>query len=124
MGRTRPRIENHHAEWLSLVETSGPFLTVPTLKRVLPDGLDAAGDTLPEVRVAHAEWRDNPALQQRWIRWVLDEVLELADAISEPTDTDPTHRVAEQSIMLRPSLVVRDQAREGGPPVLLVYTFA
>ena len=36
----RPSIEAHHAEWLSLVETSGPFLTVPALKRALPDGLD------------------------------------------------------------------------------------
>ena len=37
--RARGRIEDHHAEWLSLVETSGPFLTVPALKRALPDGL-------------------------------------------------------------------------------------
>ena len=30
--RARSRIEDHHAEWLSLVETSGPFLTVPALE--------------------------------------------------------------------------------------------
>src|SRR5690349_11324513 len=46
MARARPRIESHHAEWLSLVETSGPFLTVPTLRRVLPDGLDSAPEAL------------------------------------------------------------------------------
>ena len=29
-------IARHHAEWLSLVETSGPFLSVPVLLRVFP----------------------------------------------------------------------------------------
>ena len=31
----------HHAEWLSLVDVSGPFLSVPVLKEALPNGLDA-----------------------------------------------------------------------------------
>ena len=31
----------HHAEWLSLIEVSGPFLSVPVLERVFPQGLDA-----------------------------------------------------------------------------------
>ena len=30
---------------------------------------------MPDLRVAYAEWRDDPDLQQRWIRWVLDELL-------------------------------------------------
>jgi len=38
MARARSRIEDHHAEWLSLVETSGPFLTVPALERALEGG--------------------------------------------------------------------------------------
>lgn len=29
----------HHAEWLSLVESSGPFLSMPVLLRVFPQGL-------------------------------------------------------------------------------------
>jgi hypothetical protein len=28
MARVSTRIEDRHAEWLSLVETSGPFLTI------------------------------------------------------------------------------------------------
>lgn len=117
----RPRIGSHHAEWLSLVETSGPFLTVPTLKRVLPDGLDATPDALASLRLAHTEYVDDPGLQQRWVRFVVDEVLELADATSDATDSDPTHRAPENGVTLRPSLVVRDQTREGSPPVLLVH---
>ena len=30
-------IARHHAEWLSLVEVSGPFLSMPVLLKVLPD---------------------------------------------------------------------------------------
>ena len=112
----RPSIERVHAEWLSLVETSGPFLTVPTLKRALPNGLEAAPDALPRLRLAHAEWRADPSLRQRFIRWVLDEVLELD--VAEATDADPSHRVGEQRVTLRPDLVVHD--RGGGRPVLLV----
>ena len=32
---------SHHAEWLSLMEVSGPFMSVPVLKDALPNGLDA-----------------------------------------------------------------------------------
>ena len=33
-------IASHHAEWLSLVETSGPFLSMPVLLRAFPNGLE------------------------------------------------------------------------------------
>lgn len=33
-------IARHHSEWLSLVETSGPFLSMPVLLRVFPQGLE------------------------------------------------------------------------------------
>lgn len=33
-------VARHHAEWLSLLEISGPFLSMPVLLRVLPRGLD------------------------------------------------------------------------------------
>ena len=115
-------IEDHHAEWLSLVETSGPFLTVPALKRALPDGLEAAGDhARPPRRVRRVARR--PRLQQRWVRWVLDELLGLRDAVAEATEADPSHRVAEQAVTLRASYVVRDRASDGAPAVLLVHRY-
>ncbi|PZS07776.1 MAG: restriction endonuclease [Solirubrobacterales bacterium] len=117
-------MEDHHAEWLSLVETSGPFLTVPALKRALPDGLDAAPGCLPDLRVAYAEWRQEPGLQPRFIRWVLQELLELRGAVCEATDADPLHHVSEQAVTLRPSYVVRDRTRDGAPAVLLVHRVA
>jgi hypothetical protein len=118
--QSRPRIGQHHAEWLSLVQTSGPFLTVPVLERVLPDGLEATTQ-LSDLRVAHSEWRDDPGLQRRFIRWVLDELLALRDATSEATEADPSHQVAEQAVTLRASYVVRDRTRDGDPLVLSVH---
>jgi len=117
----RARIERHHAEWLSLVETSGPFLTVPALKRALPDGLEASPAAQPDLRISHAEWRREPSLQPRWVRWVLDELLELGDSVEEASETAPTHRVAEHGITLRPSYVVRDCTAASAPAVLLVH---
>jgi hypothetical protein len=73
-------VEHHHAEWLSLVETTGPFLTVPTLKRALPDGLDARPQAAGDLRLAYAEWQADRGLRARWVRWVLDELLGLRGA--------------------------------------------
>jgi len=124
VARGRVRIEDRHAEWLSLVETRGPFLTVPTLKRALPDGLDGAPAAVRDLRLAREEWRADRALTHRWIRWVLTELLELGDTVAEATEADPAHRVAEHGVTVRPTFVVRDRAREGLPAVLLVHVVA
>jgi len=121
MARARSRIEDHHAEWLSLVETSGPFLTIPTLKRTLPDGLDAAPAAVADLRIAYAEWQETPDLQARWVKWVLEELLELHDAVTEATEADPSHRVDEHNVTLRPTFVVRDESRDESPAVFLVH---
>ena len=71
----------HHAEWLSLVEVSGPFLTMPVLKRVFPQGLDAHDpDHARHLRMAYEEWEDNqeghrpirPSINA-WINFVLTQ---------------------------------------------------
>src|SRR5436305_13969724 len=98
MARARARIEDHHAEWLSLVETSGPFLSVAALKRALPDGLEAPPAALRDLRVAYAEWQNDPGLQRRWIRWVLEELLGLGDAVADATEADTSHRLADPRV--------------------------
>ena len=53
-------IARHHAEWLSLVEASGPFLSLPVLLKVFPSGLDAHdSEHLKLLRLAYQEWQDN-----------------------------------------------------------------
>ncbi len=55
-------IARHHAEWLSLLEVSGPFLSMPVLLRVFPQGLDAHEPELSRfLRMAYDEWADNQA---------------------------------------------------------------
>jgi hypothetical protein len=121
MARRRTPIEDHHAEWLSLVETSGPFLTMPVLKRALPGGLETAPRATSSLRMSYQEWREDSTLRWRWIRWVLEELLELAGAVADAGEDDPSHRIGEHGITLRPTFVVRDRTREGEPVVLLVH---
>ena len=45
-------IARHHAEWLSLIEISGPFLSMPVLLDIFPQGLDAHDPDLSRV-LAH-----------------------------------------------------------------------
>ena len=74
-------IARHHAEWLSLVETSGPFLSLPVLLRVFPQGLDPRdGENVFRLREAYEDWLERgpkqPAVHHEWIRYVLTELLE------------------------------------------------
>ncbi|MBI4782802.1 MAG: hypothetical protein HY785_15980 [Oscillatoriophycideae cyanobacterium NC_groundwater_1537_Pr4_S-0.65um_50_18] len=53
-------IARHHAEWLSLVEASGPFLSLPVLLEVFPNGLEAhEPEPMRMLKLAHEEWQDN-----------------------------------------------------------------
>src|SRR5258708_4038902 len=80
-------IARQHATWLSLLEISGPFLSMPVLDKYFPYGLDSKQNE-SEVRhragLAYEEWADNqggnrpePAMYMQWLRFVLEEVLEL-----------------------------------------------
>ena len=109
----------HHAEWLSLIEVSGPFLSVPELERVFPQGLDAHDpDHVRVLRLAFDEWEDDrdsdsprPAIHREWIRFVLKETLGLPDEVlAEGQDIPQTlkARISEHGETLRPDVVVRN----------------
>jgi len=72
-------VARHHTEWLSLVEVSGPFVSLPVLMRVFPQGLeprDAA--QAKNLRAAYEDWQDNaaaPGAQRAWVMHVLTAVL-------------------------------------------------
>lgn len=56
-----------HRAWLELVDTDGPFLAVPELKRVWPSGMPALrDDALAALREAR------PAFENAWEKWDLD----------------------------------------------------
>ncbi len=128
-------IARHHAEWLSLIEVSGPFLSMPVLLRAFPDGLDLRADA-PEHRVrlhsAYEEWLDNqgglaqdPAIHRAWARFVLREALEIEDLLLAEGQAIPAScsvAVAEHQERLSPDLVVVDppgRASAGAPRILI-----
>src|SRR5437762_13954482 len=72
-------VARHHADWLSLVEFSGPFVSLPVLLRVFPQGLEPRDAARAKVlRDAYDEWQDNPTasgVQRAWVLHVLCAVL-------------------------------------------------
>jgi len=61
-------VARHHTDWLSLIEVSGPFVTLPALKRALPQGLEPVDPQLvDELRRAHEEWQDDAGLHGEWV---------------------------------------------------------
>ena len=117
-----------HSEWLSLVEISGPFLTLPVLKRALPLGLDPTPLSLvDDLRVAWSEVSDDDSLVPRWIRWVLHDLLELpVEVVKEGTEIGPalTYTVPEHGVRLRPDFAIVDPDAAGGerPARMLITT--
>ena len=117
-----------HVEWLSLVETTGTFLTVPVVRRVFPSGIDRVSDDLrSEVRLRLASPPKTQAEATGWTRWVIRDLLGLEEALLEgPAVPDrATHFVAEQGVLLRPEFAVTEPGGQGGEKAirLLVLVF-
>ncbi|NLS97573.1 MAG: N-6 DNA methylase [Planctomycetaceae bacterium] len=124
-------IARHHAEWLSLVPVSGPFLSLPVLLDAFPQGLDAHDpDHARLLRLAYSQWDENfdrrrpdPATHGAWIKFVLTKTLEFdEDLLVEGQSIPQTLHVElpEHSELLKPNIVVNDPATK--KPRLLVQT--
>lgn len=120
-----------HAEWLSLIEISGPFLTVSMLEKAFPQGLEAVETPRRQkLRAAYEEWREAvdqedsllSELHREWIRLVLMEMLEydhesLVQAADWPGEL-PTVSPQEHSGAFKPDWIVRSPAV--GKPQLFI----
>lgn len=120
-----------HAEWLSLIETSGPFLTVSMLDKAFPQGLEAVETPRRQkLRAAYEEWREAvdqedrllPELHREWVRLVLTEMLEydqesLVHAGDWP-DELPSVSSQEHAGTFKPDWIVRSPA--DGKPRLFI----
>jgi hypothetical protein len=117
----------HHAEWLSLVEASGPFLSLQVLLDAFPQGLDGHDpEQFALLRQVYEEWLDNakqnPPLHRAWVEWVLGNVLEFPEAVLKSGQDIPTAlsvTVAEYQEVLRPDWVVINPIDQEIPPNLL-----
>lgn len=120
-----------HAEWLSLIEISGPFLTVSMLDKAFPQGLEAV--EIPrrqKLRAAYEEWREAvdqedrllPELHQEWVRLVLTEMLEYdqESLVNEGDWPDelPSVSSQEHTGTFKPDWIVRSPA--DGKPCLFI----
>ncbi|EGV18835.1 Eco57I restriction-modification methylase domain-containing protein [Thiocapsa marina] len=72
-------VTRHHAEWLSLVEVSGPFVSLPVLLRTFPQGLEPRDPVQAKaLRAAYETWQDHPSApgqQRAWVLHVLTQLL-------------------------------------------------
>jgi hypothetical protein len=121
-------IARHHAEWLSLVEVSGPFLSMPVLLEAFPTGLEAHDpDHHRLLRLAHDEWeaRQNPATHNAWARFVLANPLDYSPQVLAEGQAVPQTlqaEVAQHHELLRPDLVLTDPT--SGQARLLIQRYA
>lgn len=113
-------------EWLNLLEVSGPFLAVPVLGEVFPQGLEEL-DALraKRLRSAYDEWRDavdadDPdldRLHEAWIDEVLRTALEADDQLLKAGKEVPGSVVElpEHDTIVTPELVFVDPTHDGAP---------
>lgn len=100
-----------HAEWLGLVEVSGPFVSLPVLQQAFPQGLDQPDAArVAELRRARRELAADDDLHGAWIRWVLAELLELGPVLRDGADVPSglSYREAGTGASIRPSFAVLD----------------
>lgn len=107
----------HHRDWLSLVEVSGPFLSLPVLRETWPAGLDPLDKPMRDaLRGEHGVWQDDKAAGQRdWVLFVLSELLGLADTVHIDELDSFEVEVAEHDAVLTPSFVVVEPDGEVKP---------
>jgi hypothetical protein len=86
-----------HNRWLDLVETSGPFLSIPVLRETWPAGLDTLDPAeRTRLRTEHAEYFDtSPAGRdhQQWNHYVLTGLLGWGDRVGFGTEVAQRYAV-------------------------------
>ncbi|NEC66097.1 type IIL restriction-modification enzyme MmeI [Streptomyces sp. SID9727] len=103
-----------HQEWLDLTEVSGPFLTMPVLRRAWPQLDTLEKDERARLRARHADWQsDTTAGRGEWVAYVLRSLLGWGDALvlRQGEDEDPaldrlTLHVPEHGAVLRPDFAL------------------
>lgn len=125
-------IARHHADWLSLVPVSGPFLSLPVLMEAFPQGLEIHDpDHNRLLRQEYATWQESfdkrkadPAPHHHWIKFVLTKTLDLDDHVLTEGQAIPQTlqvEVQEHHELLRPSIVVSDPITK--KPRLLIQIY-
>jgi hypothetical protein len=122
-GRQAPDSAQEHRNWLALVEVSGPFLSLPVLRKTWPslDALD--GKQRERLRLEHSRWQEivapgdvqSEVAQQGWIDYVLRDLLGWADDLHTSGLDAFTVEVGEHDAQLVPSFVLSAPGEEPKP---------
>jgi hypothetical protein len=113
--RTRPAARR--LEWLDLLEISGPFLSIPVIDQVFPQGLDVLDtDRAARLRLARDDWADaqrigdsDPKRHGQWIKLVLSEALEFTPEVLLEAEAIPSSvslEVPEYDMVIRPDFAI------------------
>ena len=123
-------MSNDH-EWLNLIEVSGPFLAVPVLRDVFPQGLEALPSGRPQrLRRTYEEWRDAvdtddldlSALHAAWIDDVLINALEMDETVLRRGAALPdqlTVSLPEHGVKVAPDLAIVNPTKSDEPLLLI-----
>lgn len=125
-------IARHHAEWLALLDISGPFLSLEALRRVFPQGLDAhEPEVLRALRMGYEQWLDemsksrpDPALHRAWVRLVLERALGFEPQYLAQGQAIPESlkwAAPQYGETLRPDFALNDGKHP--KPALLIFAF-
>ena len=119
--RPRSTVGAQHADWLTLIEPAGQFLTLPVLRRVFNDGLpQLAPDTRRDLRerAAATDW-SSPAATTAWIDYLLRDVLRWGERlqVGPQIGEQVSFTVAEHGAVLRPEYLLANA--DGSPRVLV-----
>jgi Eco57I restriction-modification methylase/restriction-modification enzyme MmeI-like protein len=125
-------IARHHAEWLSLVPATGPFLSLPVLMETFNTGLEPHDpEHVRLLRQEFAVWQESvekrkadPALHHHWIQFVLTMTLDLDERFLAEGQAIPQTlhvEIPEYHELLRPNIVIVDPGTRKN--LLLVQTY-
>lgn len=119
-------IARHHAEWLSLLDISGPFLSMPVLSNTFQQGLNEPDSDLTRtLRLAYNEWLNDAgsltpdlALHHAWVRWVLSAVLKMRPSVIQ-TEPSISVSISEYDEVLRPDFAIVEPDNPQRPRLLV-----
>ncbi|MDX9720044.1 MAG: hypothetical protein RBU37_04825 [Myxococcota bacterium] len=120
-------------DWLNLLEVSGPFLAIPVLREVFPQGLEELDSARAKrLRSAYDEWRDAvdgddvalDALHAAWIDEVLRTALEADDQLLKTGTAVPaaTVELPEHGATISAERVLVDPTH-GGAVLAPIHVF-
>lgn len=121
------KTKSQHTEWLSMIEVSGPFLAVPVLEKIFPQGLESLETYRKKrFRSAYDEWRDAveeddpqlPELHRAWNELVLKELLEYEDTVLQSAKNDFIYTSPDGDGQFSPDFVLRSDS--GSDPMIFV----